>query len=72
MAEEPRDDGRDSPAQRAGENDTAKAAATSAATGAGCLATALMPWTLIAVVFAIILIVWVAWKFMTPEGPAGP
>lgn len=64
MAEEPRDDGRNSPAQKATDEQTAKAAAATAATGAGCLATALMPWTLLVVVFAILVIAWVAWKFI--------
>jgi hypothetical protein len=65
MSEEPRDDGRNAPAQRADGDETAKASAASAATGAGCLFTALMPWSLLILVFLIIAVVWVAWKFMS-------
>jgi flagellar biogenesis protein FliO len=65
MAEQPRDDGRNSPAQTASDADKVKAAATTAATGAGCLATALMPGTLIVVVLVIVFVVWVAWKFIS-------
>ena len=73
MSQEPHDDGRDLPEQRATEEETLKAAGATAATGAGCLFTALMPWSFIALVFLVILVVWVAWKFISaPGSPAGP
>ena len=68
MSEEPRDDGRNIPAQRANEEDRAKAGAATAATGAGCLFTALMPWSLLIVVFGIIAIAWFVWQLATGAG----
>jgi flagellar biogenesis protein FliO len=64
MAEQSHDTGRNSPAQRADAKDKTKAGAASAATGAGCLFTALMPWSLLILVFLIIAVVWIVWKFM--------
>ena len=72
MAEQPRDDGRNSPTQRATDDDLAKAAAATGATGAGCLFTALMPWSLIIVVLAIIAIVWFVWQLTTGAGDPPP
>ncbi len=72
MSEQPHDDGRNSPGQRAGEEDQAKAAAATGATGAGCLFTALMPWSLILLVFAIIAVAWFVWQLTTSAGDPPP
>ena len=69
MAEQPHDDGRNAPAQAANEEEKAKAAGATAATGAGCLFTALMPWSLIIVVLVIIAVAYVIWGFLNGPGP---
>jgi hypothetical protein len=59
------DDGRNSPAQRAKEEEKLEAAGATAATGLGCLTFGLLPFSIVIIVGIIIAIAWVIHKMMT-------
>lgn len=50
------------PEREKAEHEVAAGAGTAAGTGLGCLFVSLLPWSLLALIFAIIVVIWLFWS----------